>query len=301
MPKHTPPQIWKHEFSHHPLFAGFESACDEFEGSTWPTLSLLNSLAHKKEILNAQHITIQFSEQDAPKGQRAYESQIFQSGMVPTRAENWHDLLNACAWLMWPKLKSALNHIHCLQFMVTHTKVDRAINNDLDVNFNDVNFLGQHHDKPKASDPFQRNGISDTATLFDESGAVLIGPDPRLAQWLVDHDWQNAFVTHRHLWQSHRLLVVGHALLEKTLNPYPGMIAKVLYQPYPASTPDEDLNTVVKTVDALLAQRWLNQTFTKPSDLFAVPVLGVPGVDALNESSRYYDNRSVFRPLRSNI
>jgi hypothetical protein len=301
MPKHTPPQIWQPDFAQHPLFAGFESACGELEGSTWPTLSLLNRLAHKKEILNAQHTTIQFTDQDAPKGQRAYEAQIHETGKVPTRAENWHDLLNACAWLTWPKLKAALNHIHCSQFMVNHKKVDSAVNNDTDinlndVNFNDVNFLAQHHDTPKTSEPFQRNGISDTATLFDESGAVLIGPDPRLAQWLIDHDWQNAFGTHRYLWQSHRLLIVGHALLEKTLSPYPGMIAKVLYQPYPATTPDQALGDVVTSVDTLLAQRWLNQTFTKPSDLFALPVLGVPGVDALNESPQYYENKNVFRP-----
>jgi hypothetical protein len=74
------------------------------------------------------------------------------------------------------------------------------------------------------------------------------------------------------------------------------MIAKVLYQPYPATTPDQALGDVVTSVDTLLAQRWLNQTFTKPSDLFALPVLGVPGVDALNESPQYYENKNVFRP-----
>lgn len=266
MPKYTPPQLWQSHFSKHPLFVGYEVICREIEGEGWPNLSKLNALARQNNVLNAQDIPIQFVEQEAPKGQRAYEAQIHQTGMVPTRPENWHDLLNACAWLTWPKLKATLNLIHCLQC------------ND------------QHH----------RSTESDTATLFDESGAVLIGPDPRLAQWLSDHDWQNAFVTHRHLWQSHLLLTVGHAVLEKTLNPYPGMIAKVLYQPYPICTPNQNLSDVVKSLDTLLAQRWTDQSFTKPSDLFALPILGVPGVDALNESSQYYENKKVFRPSRYN-
>jgi hypothetical protein len=296
MPKYTPPQVWQYNFSKHPLFAGYESVCRELGGNSWPNTSVLNHLALKKNVLNARQVPIQFSEQEAPRGQRSYETKIYQTGIVPTRNENWHDFLNACAWLTWPKLKAALNHIHCSQVNLIHTNVEHAVNDN-----KDVNFLARCHDTPTINDPFKRSNESDTATLFDESGAVLIGPDPRLAQWLIGHDWQNAFVTHRHLWQSHRLLVVGHAVLEKTLSPYPGMIAKVLYQPYPACSPNQNLDDIVKLVDTLLAKRWFNQAFTKPSDLFALPLLGLPGVDTQNEDVNYYKNEKVFRPLSSQL
>lgn len=287
MPKYTLPQVWQSDFSAHPLFAGYESVCREIRGNSWPNISVLNQLALKKNILNAKHIPIQFTEQEAPKGQRAYEAQIHQTGMVPTRTENWHDLLNACVWLTWPKLKAALNHVHYLQ-----TPFDQFNDNS------ELHPITQQCDEaePKQVDRSQRTRQSDAATLFDESGAVLVGPDPRLAQWLIDHDWQRAFVTERHLWKSHRLLIVGHAVLEKTLNPYPGMIAKVLYQPYPACLPEQDFSILVKSVDTLLAQRWLNQAFVSPSDLFALPLLGVPGVDAQNNEAKYYENERVFRP-----
>jgi|GEM_PF-592722 len=324
MPKYTPPQVWQSDFSTHPLFAGYESVCREIEGSVWPNLSALNNLARKNGVLNAKRVPIQFAEHETPKGQRAYETQIHQTGFVPTRTENWHDLLNACVWLTWPKLKAALNHIHCLQVQVGHINGEFELNRESELirelelirksdltSDSELNCVSRLNDQseltaqsqlstePKLNGQYQRSRESDTATLFDESGAILIGPDPRLAQWLIDHDWHRAFVTERHLWQSHRLLVIGHAVLEKTINPYPGMIAKVLYQPYPTCTPDQDLSVVVKAVDDLHAQRWLNQTFAKPSDLFALPILGVPGVDALNENTQYYENEKVFRPLRA--
>jgi hypothetical protein len=287
MPKYTLPQVWQSDFSTHPLFAGYESVCREIGRNSWPNISALNHLALKKNILNARQLPIQFTEQDAPKGQRAYETQIHQTGIVPTRTENWHDLLNACVWLTWPKLKATLNQVHYLQTQVNQ------LNDD-----SEPGFTTEPCDEfeSKQIDRYQRTRQSDAATLFDESGAILIGPDPRLAQWLIHHDWQRAFVTERHLWKSHRLLVVGHAVLEKTLNPYPGMIAKVLYQPYPACLPDQDLSVMVKSVDALLAQRWLNHAFVTPSDLFALPLLGVPGVDAQNSETKYYENERVFRP-----
>jgi hypothetical protein len=287
MPKYTLPQVWQSDFSSHPLFAGYESVCREILGNGWPNLSVLNHLALKKNILNAKKLPIQFTEQEAPKGQRAYEAQIHQTGIVPTRTENWHDLLNACVWLTWPKLKAALNQVHYLQTHLDQVNDDSA---------QSLTNLRYDEFEPKKIDRPRRTRQSDAATLFDESGAILIGPDPRLAQWLIHHDWHRAFVIERHLWKSHRLLVVGHAVLEKTLNPYPGMIAKVLYQPYPACLPDQDLNIMIKSMDALLAQRWLNRAFVTPSDLFALPVMGVPGVDAKNDEEKYYTNEQVFRP-----
>ncbi len=244
------------------MLQGYRDTLSRFSGKTWPALDSLNALAATKQITQAAGLPLRFVSDQAPGGQRAYERQIQQTGNVPTRPENWHDFFNACVWLTFPRLKSALNRLHCEQ--------------------------------PESKDRSQR---SDAATVFDESGAVLVGPDPRLAQWLAEHNWHRAFVTERSLWQTHRLLIVGHAVLEKSLSPYPGMIVKVAYQAWDAPiatllSPDGMAN-----LDKQLAQRWQTPEFPAPAALFPLPVLGVPGMDPANEDPHYYDNTQVFRPL----
>ena len=261
------PEPWQPSFHGHPLFAGLRSICAGFKGSVanagWPTLEALNGMAAARQITNHAGLPVQFVPQGERLSQRAYEQQIGQTGCVPTRTANWHDFLNACAWLTYPALKAAINAVHGAQ-----------------------------------SPSSVRSKASDAATVFDESGAILLGPDPRLAKWLREHNWQEAFVTHRDLWRTHRLLVVGHAVLEKTLQPYPGMITKVLYQPWPAintTTTDEP----PEGLDATVAKRWLAGEFESAATLFALPVLGVPGVDPASEKTSYYDNTAVFRPRRT--
>lgn len=225
-----------------------------------PDIAALNRAARCRSICNARGQPIQFIEQHAPCGQREYERHIFEHGHVLTRAGRWHDIFNALIWLTYPKIKAELNAVHARQPVQQ-----------------------------------QRTAASDAATVFDESGAVLIGPDPRLAMWLKAHDWQCAFVTHRHLWKTHQLLIIGHAVLEKLANPYPGMIAKVIYQPW------QDVMTLHEPptgLDACVAEHWQQDVFTRPADLFPVPVLGVPGADPANEHPSYYDNVTVFRPAR---
>jgi len=263
---------WLPSFSRHPLFLGYEPLAQAFGTDCWPTLEQLNGLAQQRGVTNSAGLPIRFSEQATTKGQRDYETQVHTTGYVPTRPQSWHDFFNACVWLTFPKLKAALNTIHCAQ-----------------------------------PDESGRTALADAATVFDESGAILIGPDPELAQWLRAHDWRQAFLTRRNVWKDHRLLVVGHSVLEKTLQPYPGMIAKVTYLPGPTSA--EELNTekivsgntiavnaAIAAIDRALAQRWLEGVFERPRDFFAVPVLGVPGVDPANESPDFYNNIDVFRP-----
>jgi hypothetical protein len=93
------------------------------------------------------------------------------------------------------------------------------------------------------------------------------------------------------------LFVFGHAVLEKTLCPYPGMIAKVLYQPWSA-IPNTPSDKPPEGLDALVAKRWLAGEFANAAPLFALPLLGVPGVDPANEDPAYYENMQVFRPAR---
>lgn len=252
------PEPWHPHYYDHPLFEGFQSVCSLFD--PWPTHEQLNAAAASRLISNQAGQNVRFVSQTDRLGQRAYEQQIGQTGLVPTRSKNWHDFLNASVWLTYPRLKAAINAVHCAQ------PIDSV-----------------------------RSKASDAATVFDESGAILIGPDPRLAQWLRNHEWHKAFVAHRELWNQHRLLIVGHAVLEKTLRPYPGMIAKVLYQPWP-KIEGALLTNPPEGLDAIIAKRWLAGEFENAATLFALPVLGVPGVDPANQDPAYYNNTQVFRP-----
>jgi hypothetical protein len=260
MTRPSPPQTWQMIDTTHPLRQGWRGVLGVFHD--WPDLARLNLQASTKGLTNARHLSLQFTEQIIAHGQRAYEALIYNEGKIPTRSRNWHDFLNACAWLNFPETKSALNHRHC--------------------------------NEPASQ---TRTARSDAATLFDESGAILIGPDPRLANWLQEHRWHEAFVVHRELWKSHHLILIGHAVLEKTLNPYPGMIAKVCYEPW-QPLDKEALDSPPAGLDHVIAKRWLGGEFTHPGELFAMPVLGIPGADPDNANPSYYSNADVFRPKR---
>lgn len=244
----------------HVLTRGWQQAFDMVGDE--PDLAVLNAAARKLDICNRNGIPIQFVAQTQSSGQRHYEQQIYRTGCVPTRPDNLHDLYNACAWLTFPETKAALNALHVAQ-PLSQT----------------------------------RSRQSDAATLFDESGAILVGPNPALASFLIEHQWRTAFVTHRAWWETHSLIVFGHAVLEKLHAPYPGMIVKTIYQPWQDS---QTITTacVSRDLDRTLANRWLAHEFNEPSDLFPIPVLGVPGADPANEQPTYYQNSDVFRPKR---
>ena len=256
------------------LWTGLKATLARFDQT--PDIDALNQAAQQSGICNAQNQPITFVQQTTPCGQRDYERHIFERGVVLTR-DLWHDRFNACMWLTYPAIKAALNAMHLRQLPPSKPPSKPHL--------------------PAQSTNMQRSPASDAATVFDESGAILIGPDARLATWLKDHDWQSAFVTHRHLWDTHHLLVIGHAVLEKLAAPYPGMITKVLYQPWPALARDT-LTRPPAGLDQAVADRWQQDEFTKPADLFAIPVFGVPGTDPANQDPSYYENTRVFRPQR---
>ncbi|QSI28866.1 DUF3025 domain-containing protein [Variovorax sp. RKNM96] len=187
-----------------------------------------------------------------PAGQ-AYEAHIFQTRTVPTR-DNLHDFFNGLVWLAFPESKRRLNELQAAE--IARTGIGAT-----------------------------RGPLRDALTLFDENGAVLDAP-PALWEALAARDWHALFVTRRALWSEARLLVFGHALLEKLVVPRKAATAHVLL-------PDAAHSNTLD--DAALAQRlgpeWLGQ---KP--FVPLPVLGVPGWCAENVSAEYYDDPKVFRP-----
>ena len=183
----------------------------------------------------------------------AYEQFIFDTGQVPTR-ENLHDFFNGLVWLHLPQAKRRMNQ---LQAQAIAAQGVGAV----------------------------RGPLRDALTLFDENGALLDAPAP-LWQALHARDWQRLFVDLRPLWVHARLLLVGHALMEKLVFPRKGITAHVYQAPLA-------IETIAQT-DAWLAAelqpgRWAQKPFVP------LPLMGIPGWCHGNDAVSFYDDLSVFR------
>jgi hypothetical protein len=207
-------------------------------------------------------LPVRFVPQDALPTGEAYESFIYRTGTVPTR-DNLHDLFNGLTWLAFPQTKQRLNALQAAE--IQRTGVGAA-----------------------------RGPLRDALTLFDENGAVLDAP-PTLWEALVARDWQRLFVTERALWQESRLLVFGHALLDKLCQPRKGMTAHVLLAPGSAGSSSASCSIAID--DAAMA-RALDPAHLATKPFVPLPVLGIPGWWKENENFSFYDDPDVFRPFR---
>ncbi|WP_240636053.1 DUF3025 domain-containing protein [Caldimonas tepidiphila] len=185
-----------------------------------------------------------------PEGE-AYEAFVARTAQVPTR-DNLHDFFNALVWLQQPGLKRRLHELQA-----------REIARD---------GVGA-----------RRGPLRDAVTLFDENGALLQAPLP-LLDALRGRRWRELFVTHRALWREARLALVGHALMEKLVQPYKAITAHVLVV--------DEGGDVLAPLDAVAPG-----PHRKP--FLPLPLLGVPGWWAENEASGFYDDAEVFRPPRA--
>ncbi len=237
-------------------FKPFTPWLNHLDGPAWPALARLNTLADQQKLNNAKNLPIQFISQTLRCSQRDYETSIYNTGNVPSREDNWHDFFNALIWLALPKTKAMLNAIH-------QTELPRGNN---------------------------RTSVSDAATLFDESGLILVSEDDLIVNLLRARRWQEACIEHRHHWQQLKAYVVGHAILEKWLAPYPGITTKCLHLKLPADSP-------LHVIDAANAHLWQQQP-PASADLLPMPISGIPGWWPDNEKASFYCNEKVFRPPR---
>lgn len=193
-----------------------------------------------------------------PEGM-AYEAFIADSASVPTR-ENLHDLFNGLIWHRFPLAKRQLNR---LQAAAIAAQGVGAV----------------------------RGPLRDAITLFDENAALLQAP-PALWDALRTRDWPRLFVGERALWAQARLVLFGHALLEKLVAPYKSITAHVLAVPVPPALGDE-----LADWDAWLAAQ-LDAAALAGKPFTPLPVLGVPGWWPANAEPGFYDDAQVFRPPR---
>jgi Protein of unknown function (DUF3025) len=242
----------------HPAFAPYRELIDAL-GLTQdlPSMEALNALAVARGTTQARGLPLRFFAPDGRLSARDYETHILHTGQVPTRTDTWHDVLNALVWLRFPRFKSALNAAH-----------GEAIALETDS---------------------LRGRRRDALTVLDESGVWVISRDPALPELLAGRAWHALFWEARsRIETGMRFVVVGHALLEKALAPYPSMTGKCL------TLISESLD--LDTADALAATAL--ETVNTPSRLAPLPVQGIPGWDAANAQAAYYANQAVFRPAR---
>lgn len=198
--------------------------------------------------------------------QANYERRIAETGAVATRPDNWHDAFNALCWLSWPLAKVALNTLH----------------------------LDELARQPDAL----RSRARDGATLFDESGLVLAVSDTAISDALHQHHWHTLFVELRHLWGvSVEPFAFGHALMEKSLAPFIGIVAKVLVVVVPTDWFQQALATKLTFLDQHLARNIPAGVLASPRALPPLPVLGIPGWWP-EQNADFYANQRHFRPKR---
>ncbi|MEC5385302.1 DUF3025 domain-containing protein [Uliginosibacterium sp. H3] len=201
---------------------------------------------------------------DAPA--QAYELHIGETAQVPTRHASWHDYFNALVWCRFPRTKLQLNALHRAHWADAGT---------------------------------QRPPVRDGLTLLDESGALVICDDASLLQQVRDMNWPELFATQRARVEQHmRVLVFGHGLLEKFLQPYVGMTAKALLLNAHADVVSLPLDDLCGWADAHVAAKLHSAGGLLSSDLHPLPILGVPGWWEANCDASFYDNTHYFRRQR---
>lgn len=214
------------------------------------TLERLNVLAAERDLHTESGKPVRF----VPPGPKDayYEVQLFETGRVSTRPESLHDFFNALAWLAFPRTKARINAMHAAEI-------------------------------PREGG--RRGRMRDLLTIFDEGGAIVQCDDARLLRLLRAGEWKQLFWDERErVKEAMRVLVLGHAVLEQSLKPWPGITSKVIVLPGNADVDAE-------------AAAWLARLApgASPKDLLPLPIYGYPGWHPEADSADFYEDRRYFR------
>jgi hypothetical protein len=217
------------------------------------SLDRLNALAEQARVRTQSGRPLRFVPPGAADAY--YEIRVFETGCVETRPDNLHDLFNALAWLAFPRTKALINAMHAAEI-------------------------------PRENG--RRGRKRDLLTLLDEGGAIVQCDDAELIGLLRDFSWKALFWEQRaRVQRSMRFRVLGHAILEQALKPWPGIACKALFV------------SALAEPDAAAAA-WLAALPSEatPVALVPLPVFGYPGWFPGNESAQFYDDTRYFRPFR---
>lgn len=221
-----------------------------------PGLAALNAAAEAHGLRTESGRPVRF----VPPGARDpyYELHLFETGQVQTRADSLHDLFNALCWLAFPRTKARINALHAAEI-------------------------------PREGG--RRGRLRDLLTIFDEGGALVACADEGLNALIREFRWKELFWEQRaRVRSAMRFVVLGHAVLEQALAPWPGITCKALFV-----DPARDFDAQ--------AAAWLARlpADASPRLLAPLPVFGFPGWLAGGESAALYDDTRYFRPLREAV
>ncbi len=243
----------------------------DFSGGEAPGIDALNDLMRRraKPIVTAGGHSVRFSEQNMDPSALGYESQIFETGSVPTRPNSMHDLFNALVWLTFPLTKAAINHRHIAA-------------------------------RASPTPGGNRGAAQDLLTLFDECGVLVVSDRPELLDLIAAFQWKELFWTRRDETTRHmKFFVFGHGLMEQLLTPYIGLTGKALMLNIETAWLQASTDALLQHIDALSRTLIASPAgLSKGRDLAPFPVLGIPGWAAENNRESYYGNARYFRPGR---
>ena len=246
----------------HPLFADLHGQRDLLCSRDWPEVAMLDArLQPLRHSVTGSSLSLRAQEDIIDDGLH-YEERIFRDGVIATRACNWHDLLNALIWKIFPATKSALNACQAQTLQRTGSR--------------------------------QRTRAQDAWTQFDEAGAMVVLRDPALLPLWDAHDWTALFLRERSAWSDGRisLSVFGHAVMEHALHPQMLLVTKTLV--FVADRDDaEDIDRC--TADAIIG----GDVLRDPQALRPLPVSGIPGWHHARQDAAFYRDQPCFRPLRA--
>jgi hypothetical protein len=129
--------------------------------------------------------------------------------------------------------------------------------------------------------------------VLDENGGLLLAPQA-LCDALRDKRWQELFVAGVRCGQA--LPAIGHALLEKLVQPRKAITAHVICVP---------LEQAPRLASLAEADGWLDdQLRTQSCNLASkpylpIPILGIPDWCLQNQNFSFYDDSLVFRAPRT--
>jgi len=263
-----------------PLFEPLHLTIAQLPADIFPDLNEFNQLLQHRQPAITTHSGLPISFVPQQPGKLAFEAQYeprcYLTGEVQTRANNWHDLLNALVWFNFPRSKAAINARH--YFSLTQNLSAEQLGS-------------------------QRGATRDALTLLDESGIIVPYEKADLAQLLVDFQWQELFWQRRaDLATGIGFYIMGHGLYEKALHPYIGFTGQALLLPVVAEFFAWPLAQRLAHLDALLAQHLADeQNMSHPLALTPLPLLGIPSWAVENEAETYYQNKQYFRDKRQKV
>ena len=266
---------WRSEFDFsRPCWDDFRAPLQQLQGPQFPSADDLCHLLPDTLSSHGGHAIRFVAASRLPDAD--YERQIYATGEVSTREDNWHDLFNALVWSRFPRLKAAMNALHVREEMLQKRST--------------------------------RGRLRDALTLLDESGAIAVSADQNLLSSLARHDWLRIF--QKGVFQpvseggqgKLRIFLCGHALLEKFLQPYKAITAQVLLVQLSAPAFSQERESLRQSLDQVLADELLaGRLLDSPRSLSALPLMGIPGWWPGGTNKDFYDDRRVFRFLRDGV